>query len=119
MSNLNEKFPWGLIVKDHEIGPYTIREYHPGKREGVEVLKMPDMDVTQFHGYIDGKDTHESWNSLEDAMVGLIVRRFLGANNSAINYHFMAGLVARSPTHWKPDPVHPGASEGKQESESP
>lgn len=94
MADLNEKFPWGRIIKDHDIGIYTIREYHPRQRRGVEVLPSIDETETQYHGYIDGKDTHESWVTLEDAMVGLIVRRMIGPNNSSINHHFMAGLRA-------------------------
>lgn len=96
MADLNATFPWGQIVKDHEIGHYTIREYHPRQRKGGEVLRQIDQTVTQFHGYINGKDVHESWNSLEDAMAGLIVRRLVGASHSAINHHFMAGLRALS-----------------------
>ncbi len=91
-SDLLEKFNWGRVVKDHTIGPYTIREFHPRKRQGVELISEVDETVTWFQGYIDGRDTHESWQSLEDAMVGLVVRRMVGLNSSAINYHFMAGL---------------------------
>jgi hypothetical protein len=94
MADLNENFPWGLVVKDHAIGPYVIREYHPRKRRGSEVLRTIDETATEFHGYIDGKDTHEGWATLEDAMVGLIVRKLVGVNSGKINYHFMAGLRA-------------------------
>lgn len=92
MSDLSKKFHWGLVVADHNIGPYTIREYHPGKLDGVTILSEPNMDITEFHGYIDGKDTHESWSSLDDALVGLIVKRTAGLNKSVIASHFMAGL---------------------------
>ena len=90
----NDKFPWGLVIKDHEIGPYTIREYHPRKVEGVVVKNEINRDVVQYHGYIDGKDTHESWSTLEDAMAGMIVRKIIGLNASQIGYHFVAGLRA-------------------------
>jgi hypothetical protein len=92
MKTLKDRFPWGHVVADHQIGPYTLREYYPRVVDGVEVTQMIDNSKTMFHGYIDGKDAHESWNSLEEAMVGLIVRRFLGANSSAVSHHFMAGL---------------------------
>lgn len=94
MADLTEGFPWGKIVIDHLVGPYIIREYHPHKRSGATVLREIDEAITQFHGYIDGKDTHESWNTLEDAMAGLIVRNIVGDNNGSINFHFMAGLRA-------------------------
>ncbi len=96
MSDLHEKFNWGQVVKDHVIGPYTIREYHPRKRQGKNVLPEIDGTAVEFHGYIDGQDTHESWASLEDAVVGMIVRRMVGLNRSAIAVHFMAGLRGMS-----------------------
>ena len=92
MSDLSQTFHWGHVVKEYDIGPYTIREFHPRVREGNRVLAAIDPTKTEFYGYIDGKDTHESWPKLEDAMAGLIVRRFIGANNSAISQHFMLGL---------------------------
>lgn len=94
MSDLRDKFHWGRIVKDHAIGTYVIREYHPHLRDGKTVTREIDTSTTEFHGYIDGKDTHESWATLEDAMAGLIVRRIVGHSNGSINYHFMAGLRA-------------------------
>lgn len=89
---MEEKFTWGRVVKDHHIGPYMIREYHPRKVKDVELTREIDESKVCFHGYIDGKSVGETWESLEDAMVGLIVRRVVGLNHSKIGYHFMAGL---------------------------
>jgi hypothetical protein len=80
---MSKHFAWGQIQEIHEIGPYKIIEY---------VCKSTGEDL--FHGEIDGEDTHESWDSLDDALAGLIVRRNLGPNHSQINQHFMAGIYS-------------------------
>lgn len=75
------KFPWGEVVDHHEIGPYGIIEYKKGSTG--EIL---------FHGTIDGKDTNRSWDNLEEALVGLIVKRNIGCNHDIIARHFIAGI---------------------------
>ncbi|WP_028955934.1 hypothetical protein [Sulfitobacter sp. 20_GPM-1509m] len=87
-------FAWGRVIEDHTVGPYTIREFHPRKVQGAAILREIDTERTEFHGYIDGKTTGESWPTLEDAMAGLIVHRIVGFNSRDINYHFVAGLRA-------------------------
>lgn len=87
-----ENFNWGLVINEHKIGPYVILEYHPRKVEGVTVTREIDKGNVRFHGYIDSQDTCEGWGSLDEALVGLIVRRTVGMNSSLIAYHFMAGL---------------------------
>lgn len=94
MPKISNKFNWGQVIHDYEIGPYVIRAYHPRQVRGNEVTREIDEDRIEYHGYIDGKDTSESWGTLEDAMAGLIVRRILGLNAGNINYHFVAGLRA-------------------------
>jgi hypothetical protein len=91
---LRKKFAWGFVIEDIEIGPYTVRSFHPHKREGGRPTGENDLDVIHYHGYIDGKDCHESWLTLDDALLGMIVRRKVGANCRQINEHFMAGLNA-------------------------
>jgi hypothetical protein len=86
--------PDGRIVETYRIGPYVIVEYHPHKLQGSNYLREIDESRTEFYGYEDGKKARESWNSLEEAMVGLIVKHFVGLNYHAINRHFMAGLKA-------------------------
>jgi hypothetical protein len=89
-------FNWGLSIQTFEVGPYSILEYHPYKSDGARITKVIDNETTQYHGYIDGKDTHESYETLDDALAGLIVRRSLGTDHSQINQHFIAGIAALS-----------------------
>ena len=86
-------FPWGDVVEDYHVGPYTIRAFHPWKMHGV-TLKTDDPDKSKlhYHGYIDNEDASESWPTLDDALAGLIVRRSIGFNHSVIGYHFVAGV---------------------------
>ena len=74
---MSEKFPWGRIVEEHEIGPYKILEY-TDKETG----------ETLFHS------GNESWSTLDEALVGVIVKRNLGPNHRQVNEHFMAGINA-------------------------
>lgn len=73
MTDLTKEFTWGRIVKDHAVGPYTIREFHPRKmRAGI--LREVDETVTHFHGYAYGSDMNESWESYDAALAGLRAR---------------------------------------------
>lgn len=91
---LRKPFPWGVVIEDIEIGPYIVRAFHPRKYRGGQLLSTSDPEVVHYHGYIDGKDCNESWLTLDDALVGMIVRRAVGPNCRQINEHFMAGLNA-------------------------
>jgi len=96
--DLRKPFPWGLVIEIMEIGPYIVRAFHPEKFESNRGMGFNDTDVIHYHGYIDGKDCHESWMTLDDALAGMIVRRNVGLNCRQINEHFMAGLNAMKPT---------------------
>ena len=98
MRTVSTPFPWGLKTADMEIGQYTVRAFHPYKVLNGRVTSEPDQEVTHYHGYIDGKDCNETWVSLDEALVGLIVRRNVGLNHRQINEHFMAGLHAMAGT---------------------
>ena len=101
--DLVKKFPWGFVIEFMEIGPYYVRAFHPKKLEDNRGVGVNDTDVTHYHGYIDGKDCHESWLTLDDALAGMIVRRNVGLNCRQINEHFMAGLNAMKTTQYKDD----------------
>lgn len=96
MSDLKKKFPWGFPLSDMQVGPYTVRAYHPRKEVDGRVMSDTDSQTTHYHGYIDGKDCNESWLTLDEALAGMIVRRALGPNSSSINEHFIAGISAMS-----------------------
>jgi len=78
-------FPWGKIVKIHEIGEYMILEYHPRITVGC-VVTNDLTDATEFHPYINGKDTNTSYKSLDHAMVGAIAIKHEGGNTRADVY---------------------------------
>jgi hypothetical protein len=97
--DLLKRFPWGFALEDVEIGPYTVRSFHPEKfTHNGHGTGVNDTDVIHYHGFIDGKDCNESWLTLDDALAGMIVRRNVGLNCSQINEHFMAGLNAMKST---------------------
>lgn len=61
----SEKFVWGRITQEWEIGAYHIAAYHPvlpsNKGKGV------DETQTNYHVWVDGRDTHTSSLTLEGA----------------------------------------------------
>ena len=81
---MNHPFTWGQVVNIHAIGEYSIVEYQPWKTDGCR-LKIGDVDFENylFHGYIDGKCTSRSWESLDAALVGLIAYKRDGPNTQA------------------------------------
>jgi hypothetical protein len=97
--DLLKRFPWGSAIEDMEIGPYIVRAFYPEKFENNRGTGVNDTDVIHYHGYIDGKDCHESWLTLDSALVGMIVRRNVGLDCRQINEHFMAGLGAMRTTN--------------------
>ena len=66
-----EDFNWGRIERMHSVGKYKIAEYF-AKTDGVRL----------FHGWIDGKDTHESWGTVEEALIGMLARDRLEVNHA-------------------------------------
>ena len=74
---LKKGFNWGKIIKIQAIGDYQIIEYiscSSGKGE------------PSFHSYVDFKDTNHSYNTLEQALIGVIAHRFDGVNSRAAGY---------------------------------
>lgn len=90
-AQIARNFVWGRVNNTHKIGPYFIIEFHPRKSKDGMVLHAVDLDVTQFHPYVDGKDTSRSYHSLDAALAGAIAYRHEGANHHADRY-FIAGL---------------------------
>lgn len=83
---LSKCFTWGKVKSVHVVGDYQIAEYHPRKSEGSRILKEPDLTKTEFHTYIDWKDAHHSYSTLEEALIGVIAMRFDGLNSQAAMY---------------------------------
>jgi hypothetical protein len=89
------EFTWGTIIELHEVGEYTIAEYHPWKSDNGKILMgEPDGKKTEFHGWVSGEDTSHSWLSLDDALAGLISYKYEGHNGQA-GYYFMKMVKPR------------------------
>lgn len=76
-----EIFLWGKIIQIHILGKYELIECHPW----ISRSKY-DKEKVNFHGYIDGKDVSMYWNSLEEAIVGLIAYNRDGSNSQAAHF---------------------------------
>lgn len=70
---IKQDFPWGQVVKIHNIGEYQIIEYINSGGE------------FSFHTYINYESTSRSYETLEKAITGVIVYKYDGAN-SQVNY---------------------------------
>jgi hypothetical protein len=83
--HLVRDFPWGPIERVHEIGEYQIVEYHP------QVFKNccgtgEYHEYTHYHSYRDGKDCRTSYETLDEALIGVIACKYDGANSQAAAY---------------------------------
>jgi len=81
-------FVWGEMIAWHELGPYTLVEYHPWKRKGCSVLRGIPSEEIAFYGWIDSKSSGESWPTLETGIAGLIGKKYAGLNNGGVGYYF-------------------------------
>lgn len=94
MNKIEDEFPWGRIIADETIGPYTVRSYHPNAMNGTTITDVIDETKVEYTGYIDGEYGDNIWDSLDEALAGLIATRALGPNNNDIGNHFIAGVNA-------------------------
>lgn len=72
---IEKEFAWGVIKDIHSIGDYQIVEY----------IDQKDKNIC-YHGYVDYKDTNESYSSLDSALVGCIGYKYEGRNGRAAMY---------------------------------
>jgi hypothetical protein len=61
-------FSEGYMRTEHRVGRYTFLEYHPHTADGKET----DWDRVRFAGFVNNHDMRMSWDTIEDAMVGLV-----------------------------------------------
>ena len=66
------RFTWGFIEEFYTIGPYDIVKYITN--HGNE---------TNYHGWINGKDTSRGWTTLDRAILGLLAYKHDGNNSQA------------------------------------
>ena len=77
-----EQFPWGKIVKVHKIGKYKIVEYKSYVYvNGVSTDKLNKK--SSFHPFINNKDTSHSFNSLDKAMIFMVMYNNLEINEAS------------------------------------
>ena len=84
----NKKFVWGEPIRWHQVGPYTLLEFHPWRADGCTLLHGCPSERVSFHGWVDGEDAHESWPTLETCIAGLIGLKYAGNNNGGVGYYF-------------------------------
>ena len=80
-------FVWGKIVKIHDVGRYTIVEHddYPATNANRESERS-------FYVYVNGKDTHTSAPTMEQALLHAIAEAFAG-HSAAHHAAFYAGKV--------------------------
>ena len=93
-----ENFAWGKVVKVHSIGDIDIIEYFDRMRKGSTITKEIDYNTKCFHPYLKGKDTNNSYESLDQAIIGVLCTKYEGANSRADGYIFsMLGMDNKDP----------------------
>lgn len=82
------KFPWGPITRIYEIGPYQILEYKSDRSNlwPQTQAAVNEHGRSRFHPYIDGKDTCQSYRTLDSALVGAVAYRRAGPNSQAARH---------------------------------
>jgi hypothetical protein len=82
-------FVWGYVLRIHEIGEYTIVEYHPWKRNGSSILTGEmDPNEIEYSCYLNSKSIGVSAQNMDEALVICIAYKHDGANSQAA-YYFM------------------------------
>jgi len=73
----HERFVWGRIVEEYEIGPYHIARYQPYK-DGGQPRTVDESRANEYHVWVDGEDTSNGAMTLEGAMLIAIAHKSLG-----------------------------------------
>ena len=74
LEKIKKEFPWGTIINTHIIGEYQVIEY------------IDEENRTFFHPYINYKDISHAYDTLEQALIGVIAYKYEGANSHAAGY---------------------------------
>lgn len=79
------EFPWGPVKEVHIIGDYQIVEFHPRVfKNGHGTSEYSES--TSFSAYIGWHSISRSYDTLDEALVGLIAYKHDGNNSSAAEY---------------------------------
>lgn len=79
--NTVHRFTWGRILTIHEVGRYTIVEFFP------RIIPSQNIDSskTEFHVYVDGKNTSISAGTFDQALVTAVAYGNIASPNQALN----------------------------------
>lgn len=83
-------FTWGKLIAIHEIGRYSVVEYHPEIFKDCASTGKTSRTKKQFHPYLDGHDLSEGHHSLESALAAAIAYNLEGCNHRADRYFITA-----------------------------
>lgn len=70
-NGINDNFVWGEIQKVHTVGDIQIVEY----------ASRHEDNKTQYHIYVDGKDSRLASNTLDEAILGALGFKYDGRNS--------------------------------------
>jgi hypothetical protein len=73
-------FVWGDVRKVHDIAEYSIIEYIDNS--DIDIYTDTSDSESMFHVYINGDDTNISYESLDEALLGCLERKYLGLNSN-------------------------------------
>ena len=71
-----EEFVWGPIVKVHEIGDFTIVEFHPMIFVSGTGTNKYEPKRVSYHIYVQGKDTAHGMLTLDSALVLALAAKY-------------------------------------------
>ncbi len=96
-----KSYTWGEILNVHRLGNYAVLEYKAthGSDTG-EIYFHPILWTDQYKQYHNDNfywdDTNTSYPTLEEAIIGVIGRKFDGLNSQAAGYFSrMIGLTSK------------------------
>src|SRR5690348_14097570 len=69
-------FTWGVIIEFYDFGPYTICKF---KRSSTN---KETNEGHQYHIWVNEKDLHISYDTLDQAIVGAVAHNNLEANEA-------------------------------------
>lgn len=89
----HSNFTWGEAIKRHDLGIYSLIEYHPHEYDGNYLTGKIDYNNTEYSCYVEGHNIGRSAGSLEYAIALCLAYKADGINSSAAMYFIrMIGL---------------------------
>jgi len=78
------EYTWGTVIKTHCIGEYQIIEEEDEKGE------------KGYHAYINFKDTNSTYETLDNALIGVIAEKHLEVNAARYATSFILKMLKRA-----------------------